>query len=106
MLLPARALVLALAVSALTLGACEKKVSADNLNQIQDGMSLNDVAKIMGGSGTKEAKAEGTSLDGGGTLSNRGNASVEDTYVWKDGAKEIVVTFRDGKVINKVGRGL
>lgn len=101
-----RSLLLALACAAALLAACEKKVTGDALNQIQDGMSLNDVAKIMGGSGTKEAKAEGTSLDGGGTLSNRGNASTEDTYVWKDGSKEIVVTFRDGKVVNKVGRGL
>lgn len=89
----------------LAIGGCEKKISMENYNKVTDGMTLSDVTKILG-KGTKEAKAEGTSISQAGIMDNRGNASPEDTYAWKDGAAEIVITFRDGKVVNRVSRNL
>lgn len=101
----ARPLACVLLGLALALGGCEKKISTENYNKISDGMTLSDVTKILG-KGEKEAKAEGASISQAGIMSNRGNANPEDTYKWKDGAAEIVITFRDGKVVNRVSYNL
>ncbi|MGD9688543.1 MAG: hypothetical protein AB7K52_03735 [Phycisphaerales bacterium] len=88
---------------AVVLGACEAKVTKENYDQIDTGMSLAQVRKLLGGSGVDETPS-GTSITGAGIADSR-SVKVE-VYRWRDGNRHIVVTFKDGKVFEKVQEGL
>ena len=53
----------------------------------------------------QEDKATGTNISQAGIMDSRANASPEDVYVWKDGGAEIVLIFRDGKVVSRAIKG-
>lgn len=87
-----------LALSAGGLVGCQKKVSRDNASKISEGMTLAAVTKILG-SGEKEEGATGTDISSAGIMDSKANASTDEVYVWKDGAAQIAITFRGGKVV-------
>ncbi len=85
------------------IAGCESKITQASYDKIQNGMSLSEVKKILGGDGIDETPS-GTSITGAGVGDSR--AAAQNVYRWKDGSKYIVVTFRDGKVTSKVQEGL
>ncbi len=88
----------------LVLFACEAKITAANYDKIDTGMTMAQVEKILGGKGEDETATGGTSITGAGLADSR---KVKDTVIrWKDGSKNIVITFRDGKVFVKAKEGL
>lgn len=76
---------------------CGSKVSKSNYDKIENGMTLEQVEKILG-KGTEEAAGGGSLLD-----KIKGSGKIVS---WKDSDKSITVTFVNGKVTAKVHQGL
>ena len=99
-----RPILLAPAIALLTLlTACEPKLTMENYDKVTDGMTLVQVERILG-SGTEEAPSGGVGIGTSGMLS--GTGSQARNYVWKEENRQVVVTFQDGKVVNKYQKGL
>jgi hypothetical protein len=92
------------AAAALLLIGCEEKVTIENYDQIQVGMSKSDVEDLLG-SGRDETSAAGGGISSGGLMTE--GDKPDEVWVWEssDGA-EIVVTFAEGKVVLKRQKGL
>ena len=86
------------------LTACESKVTLDNYNQINTGMTLVEVEKILG-SGTEEVSHGGHNIGGGGLMSGA-SSNPDRTYIWEDGPRKIILTFAEGKLVAKNQTGL
>ncbi len=96
----------ALAIVCLIAG-CESKVTIENFDAIQVGMTLAEVEGILG-PGEKQTTATMT-ISQAGIIGSGHNQATEDTYLWKeDGPNQpyIVVMFREGKVVSKRHSGL
>ncbi len=93
----------ALLLGLILLAGCEAKITRENFDKIETGMSQSKVEKLLGGKGLDETPS-GTSITGAGVIDSKKAAST--IFRWKDGAKYIVVTFRDGKVFEKQQDGL
>src|SRR5690242_8465515 len=96
-----RRLVLApLFAGALFLAACNNKVNDQNFEKVKDGMTVSEVQSVLG-EGEKD-ETGGFSIGAGGTMGSSSSAgSSRQTYVWKEDTKQIVIEFKDGKVVSK-----
>lgn len=79
---------------------CAKKVTRENYDRIQPGMSLKEVQRILG---------PGEKVTGAGV--KVGDLDISgDVYAWRqdngEQVGEIVVTFKDGKVVAKSASNL
>ncbi|MFN0136889.1 MAG: hypothetical protein ACKVS9_12325 [Phycisphaerae bacterium] len=91
-----RLLAAVVASAALLFGCAPSRVTIENYERVNDGMSQAEVESILG----KPNKSEGGGFslgdfDAGGRV-----------MIWKDGEKRIIVTITGGKVILKVQKGL
>ncbi|MGE3109202.1 MAG: hypothetical protein AB7G11_10840 [Phycisphaerales bacterium] len=86
-----------------TLTGCESKVSKDSFAQINNGMTMHEVEKILGESGTEDSSPPGFEVSGGGIATTK-DAPTDKIYVWKGDGVTIVVTFQNGKVVAKALR--
>ncbi len=86
------------------LAGCESKVTQANFDQITNGMTLGEVEKLLG-SGTLDEQPAGVNISAGG-VGDGAKASKDQVYMWKDGSAQVVVTFTDGKVVQKRQTGL
>lgn len=77
---------------------CTDAVSEENFTQITNGMSLSQVEDILG-SGEKEDRS-GVSISGAGIAGGSANTPTTTTYSWKSGQKQIIIEFKDDKVIH------
>lgn len=84
----------AAAIVACALIACEDTVTMENYQSIQKGMTLSEVETIMGGPGEDQTMG-GVGI---GATGLEGQQATEAVHVWSSGDKQIIVTFRDGKV--------
>jgi hypothetical protein len=106
-----RAFLLGLVLLLCVLGpACRKsKVTPENFDKVQTGMTLQEVQGLLG-PGQKEEGGDGAGVaaqfgvDAGVAGAERGGKNV-DTYVWESGARKITVYFVNGKVTNKQKAG-
>jgi hypothetical protein len=92
-------------VCVLSLAGCGAPINEDTYAQITDGMTYEDVKRIMGSDGELQDGA-GFSIGGGGVLGQgKGISADYKVRTWRDGNKEITVTFANGKMImkNKAG---
>ena len=86
-----------LAVGGLLAG-CEDNLTPESYDGIVEGQStLSEVETMLGGSG-EDQTAGGVGI---GSTGLEGQQATEQVYIWKDGDKQIIVTFRDGKVYKK-----
>jgi hypothetical protein len=102
------------ALLVLTLSGCASKITKANFDKVQNGMSLNEVEKILG-EGTEYRGGTGVGLQfgvdaggglGGGGVGGGGGGSGRQTYMWESDNASITVYFQDGKVANKSSKGL
>jgi hypothetical protein len=93
----AACLVGAAAGTGCVLGGCEAQVSSDTYAQLQPGMTLSDVERIMGGKGTRQ-EVSGVSISAAGIGSS--TTAAPEVWVWKNARKEISVTMSGGKVVS------
>jgi hypothetical protein len=89
-------------VAAVVMAGCESKVTAENYDKVNNGMSLSQVESILG-SGTDDTSSGGFGVSGGGVLDSKQNP--EKVYVWREGGMMIQVVFKDGKVVQKSKTG-
>lgn len=78
----------AVVLVALSLVACGKKLTQENFNKINNGMSHAEVVKVLG---------EPASSQGGGML-----GITASTSVWRENNTEVTVIFVNDKVTSKV----
>jgi len=87
-------------------GCGKSKITKENFDKIDNGMSLHEVEAILGegssqgGDGAVVAAQVGVDVTGGAPP-----PSTVD-YLWEKGKKSITVTFRQGKVVAKKNVGL
>ena len=79
------------------LAGCGSRVSRENYERIQTGMTLQQVQDIMGNRGVTSEGVAGAIGD------LAGSASV---YRWVDENRAITVTFINGKVVSKGSEGM
>jgi hypothetical protein len=79
---------------------CQSKVTKESFAQIDPGMTLEQVEKILGGSGTEDSSPAGLEISGAGAASTK-DAPKDKTYVWKGDGVTIVVVFQKGKMVQK-----
>jgi hypothetical protein len=96
--------VMLLACAVVAMPGCEKKVTQENFDLIAtgaEGMTIDRVKAILG-EGEKQEQT-GVSLSGGFGVPGSNRSTNTDTvvYMWKDNRREITVTFRNGKAIDK-----
>jgi hypothetical protein len=87
-----------------SLAGCESKITKTNYDQITTGMTLGEVEKLLG-SGTLDAQPGAVSISSAG-VADTAKGSNEQTYTWRDGSAEVIITFTDGKVVQKRQSGL
>jgi len=92
------------AALSLAVCACEAELTAENYDRITTGMTRSEVEGILG-PGTVYRDA-GYQISGGGVLSG-GTADRGDTtaYRWESPGKEVIITFKDDKVVEKTRSG-
>jgi hypothetical protein len=87
-------------------GCGKTKITKENFDKIENGMTLQEVEHILGdgtpsgGDGSLVAAQVGVDVGSGA----RQSSTVE--YVWESGNNSITVAFRQGKVIQKRKSGL
>ena len=96
------AIALSLAAAIGPLAGCEEHLTMENYETIADGMTLSEVETILGGSGEDQT----TGGVGIGATGLEGQEATEAVYVWTEGDRQVIVTFRDAKVHNKRQIGL
>jgi hypothetical protein len=86
--------------------ACKSKVDKAHYDQIKVGMTDDEVEKILG-KGTKYQEGDGGGMVGQvGVVLQDTRAKNVDAYTWESGDSQIIVYYRDGKVANKMSKGL
>ena len=89
----------------LLIPACKSKVNKTNFEKVKDGMTLDEVEKVLG-RGTKET-GDGSNVAGqfGVAIPSTPTSGGGETYTWESSANTITVTLRQGKVVHKRATG-
>ncbi len=91
-------LIVVLALS-LAIAGCEKsKVTADNYAKIKVGMSLSEVTSILGSKYEDQTPSAGYNA---GATGISATAATENIYVFTSNDTKILVTMKNGKVVDK-----
>src|SRR5262249_24445563 len=80
---------------AVLLAGCGSKITKENFGKIKEGMTIDEVEKILG-SGTHQSSA-GVDAVGGGQAIAVGGGKTQ-TYTWESDKKKITIYFQEGKV--------
>lgn len=96
---------MAILLVCLLLPACKSKVSKANYDKVKEGMSLEEVEKVLG-KGEKET-GDGSNVAGqfGVAIPATPTSGGGDVYTWESGDKTIRLTFRSGKLVHKASTG-
>jgi hypothetical protein len=89
----------------LLLPACQSKVNKANFDKVKEGMTLEEVEKVLG-KGSKET-GDGSNVAGqfGVAIPSAPTSGGGDVYTWESGTNTIRLTFRDGKLVHKQATG-
>ena len=89
----------------LLLPACQSKVNKANFDRVKEGMTLEEVEKVLG-KGSKET-GDGSNVAGqfGVAIPSAPTSGGGDVYTWESTSSSIRLTFRDGKLVHKQATG-
>ncbi|HEY7326458.1 MAG TPA: hypothetical protein VH592_02385 [Gemmataceae bacterium] len=89
----------------LLLPACQSKVNKANFDKVKEGMTLEEVEKVLG-KGSKET-GDGSNVAGqfGVAIPSAPTSGSGDVYTWESNSSTIRLTFRDGKLVHKSATG-
>jgi len=93
------------ALCAIVVAGWESKLTQSSYDSVQTGMALSEVEALLGGAGELQT-AGGYGVDASGLVSGSKSDTSQKVYVWKEGAVQFVVTFKDDKVVTKSQQGL
>jgi hypothetical protein len=96
-------ILVAAACAGLFAAGCGADVSEENYDKVQVGMTLDRVQSILGAG--EDQTASGVGISAGGLATASRDPGNSRSYLWKDGPRQIIVDFRDGKVVSKSKRG-
>ena len=85
-------------VFTLFLVSCSGKLNKDNYDKLSNDMSVSQVESILG-KGESQASSNVDLGEYGGNISS-------EVIIWQSSTKVILITFSDGKVMNKAQTGL
>jgi hypothetical protein len=75
-------------------------VTDENYEAITQGMTVDEVERILGAG--EQQTSGGVGISGAGVMGGSNDASSDrQVYLWKGEGKQIIVTFKDGKVVSK-----
>jgi hypothetical protein len=99
-----------LIVMVASLAGCESKLNLANFEMVKPGMTIEEVTAILG-PGEKQTQGQASNVAAGMLqgLPGAGGKKVESNrefFTWKEDRVEIGITFDNGKVVDKVQRGL
>src|SRR5262245_12458469 len=86
------------------LAGCGSKITKENFGKIKEGMTLDEVEKVLG-SGTHQSGA-GIDAVGGGQAIAVGGGGKTEVYTWESDKKKIIIYFQGGKVKTAQQSGL
>ena len=90
---------------ALSLAACESKLTQENYAKVVEGMTISDVEGILGDG--EEQDSGGYGIGSSGLIDHSSSRqSSQRVFVWDDGTVQIIITFTDGKLTSKRQTGL
>ena len=93
------ALVAAAVFLVTTTPGCDSGLDDETFDKISTGMTVDQVEGILG-AGERE-DVGGVSISGAGVAGGSPSQSTTKTFSWKSGGKQIVVEFKDEKVVSK-----
>ncbi len=94
-----RSLVLVFAAMLLLAGCDKSKITTENYEKVKVGMMLSEVTSYLGSKYDDETPSAGYSISGGGIAG--ATRAPENVYVFKAKDMKIIVTVKDGKVVQK-----
>jgi hypothetical protein len=90
----------AILAAVLLMVACGDKVTDESFDRVATGMTLSEVQGILGKG--EQDDSGGLTINSSGVMgsSNAANSSRQ-TFFWKNGDRQIIVEFKDLKVVSK-----
>ncbi|HTU91223.1 MAG TPA: hypothetical protein VMF69_14180 [Gemmataceae bacterium] len=89
----------------LLLPACKSKVNKANFDKVKDGMTLEEVEKILGKGSKETGDGSNVAAQFGVALPAAPISGGGDVYTWESGDNTIRLTFRSGKLVHKQATG-
>jgi hypothetical protein len=89
----------------LLLPACQSKVNKVNYEKVKEGMTLEEVEKILGKGNKETGDGSNVAAQFGVALPSAPTSGGGDVYTWESGNNTIRLTFRDGKLVHKHATG-
>lgn len=93
------------AIVIVALVACESKITRDNFDEIEDGMTVAQVERILGKGEEQVTAGVGFGTSGMMDMSSSRGGS-QRVFLWEEKGKRIIVTFTEGQVTSKTQQGL
>jgi hypothetical protein len=87
-------------------GCSKSKITRENFDKINNGMTLAEVEAILGSGTSQSADGSLVAAQVGVDVSGGAPPPATVDYLWESGKKSITVTFRQGKVVAKKNSGL
>jgi hypothetical protein len=89
----------------LLLPACQTKVNKANYEKVKEGMTLEEVEKLLGKGNIETGDGSNVAGQFGVALPSAPTSGGGDVYTWESGNNTIRLTFRDGKLVHKQATG-
>jgi hypothetical protein len=89
----------------LLLPACKSKVNKANFDKVKEGMTLEEVQKILGKGEKETGDGSNVAAQFGVAIPSAPMSGGGDVYVWESNTSTIRLTFRGGKLVHKQATG-
>lgn len=87
------------------LPACQSKVNKANYDKVKEGMTLEEVERLLGKSSKETGDGSNVAGQFGVALPSAATSGGGDVYTWESGNNTIRLTFRDAKLVHKQATG-
>ena len=89
----------------LLIPACKSKVNKANFDKVKEGMTLEEVEKILGKGNKESGDGSGVAAQVGVAITSTPTSGGGDIYTWESNAHTITVGIKQGKVVSKRSSG-
>jgi hypothetical protein len=89
----------------LLIPACKSKVSKANFEKVKEGMTLEEVEKLLGKGTKEEGDGSGVAAQFGVALPSAPTSGGGEIWKWESGNNSITIIIRQGKVVGKQSSG-
>jgi hypothetical protein len=89
----------------LVIPACKNKLTKANVEKVKEGMTLDEVEKIIGKGNKETGDGSNVAAQFGVALPATPTGNAPEIYTWESGNKTVTLYVREGKVLKKVESG-